>query len=160
MTQRLTKILLATEGAKDAALAAEAAVDLSNRAGAELHLVHAWESFPRWPHVPVRHYTARSAARRSRLYEQSSEELLTRQVREIQAAGGSVAGAHLSKGRPADEILALANALEADLIVLGSRQLGMLGRFTMGSVSEEVARRAACRVLVVRGEDEAWPREG
>jgi len=157
MTYRPTKILLAIDGSETAALAAEAAVDLADRAGAELHVVHVREVFPRRSYAPIRRYTAREAARRSRLCEQSAEELLAEQVREIQAAGGSVVGVHPSNGRPADEILALGGELGVDLIVLGSRGLGMVKRLAAGSVSEEVARRAACPVLVVRGEDGAWP---
>jgi nucleotide-binding universal stress UspA family protein len=38
----LTKILLATDGSEDAALASKAAADLSAKTGAELHVVHAW----------------------------------------------------------------------------------------------------------------------
>jgi hypothetical protein len=38
----------------------------------------------------------------------------------------------------------------ADLIVLGSRGLGRLGRALLGSVSDSVVRHAHCPVLVVR----------
>jgi nucleotide-binding universal stress UspA family protein len=38
-----TRILLATDGSKDAVLAARAAADLSKATGAELHLVYAWQ---------------------------------------------------------------------------------------------------------------------
>jgi nucleotide-binding universal stress UspA family protein len=41
MTSFPTKILVATDGSEDADLAARAATDLSNRTGAELHVVHA-----------------------------------------------------------------------------------------------------------------------
>ena len=37
-----TKILLATDGSEDAALATRAAADLSIRTGSELYVVHAW----------------------------------------------------------------------------------------------------------------------
>jgi nucleotide-binding universal stress UspA family protein len=40
------KVLLATDGSKDAALAARAAVDVCEGTGAELHVVHAWHSVP------------------------------------------------------------------------------------------------------------------
>src|SRR5215213_7175950 len=45
-----TKILLATDGSKDANLAARAAIDLSKKAGSELHAVHVWHDVPT-PHL-------------------------------------------------------------------------------------------------------------
>lgn len=49
-------------------------------------------------------------------------------------------------GRPVDTLAELSH--EADLLVLGSR--GLHGFASLGSVSERVAHRAACSVLVVR----------
>ncbi|MGB3682452.1 MAG: universal stress protein, partial [Rubrobacteraceae bacterium] len=42
MNELPTKILLATDGSEEAAAAALAAADMSNKAGAELHVVHVW----------------------------------------------------------------------------------------------------------------------
>src|SRR5215207_2777963 len=47
------KILLATDGSEDAALAARAAADLSERAGSELHIVHVLPRFPRYAYPGV-----------------------------------------------------------------------------------------------------------
>jgi nucleotide-binding universal stress UspA family protein len=52
------------------------------------------------------------------------------------------------------EIVALAEELGADLIVMGSRGLGGVRRALMGSVSDSVVRHAHCPVLVVRQEKE------
>ena len=41
------KILLATDGSEDAKLAAQAAADLSDKMGAELHVIHAWQYVPK-----------------------------------------------------------------------------------------------------------------
>jgi nucleotide-binding universal stress UspA family protein len=40
------KVLLATDGSEDAVLAARAAIDPTGESGAELHVVHAWQSVP------------------------------------------------------------------------------------------------------------------
>jgi nucleotide-binding universal stress UspA family protein len=39
-----TKFLLATDGSKDATIVAQAAIDLSNESGAELHVVYVGHS--------------------------------------------------------------------------------------------------------------------
>jgi nucleotide-binding universal stress UspA family protein len=53
-------------------------------------------------------------------------------------------------GRPADEIIAVARQQQADLIVMGARGLGAIGRFILGSVSLKVLQHSTCSVLVVR----------
>ncbi len=56
----------------------------------------------------------------------------------------------LEQGRPAAEILHLAQLCQADLIVMGSHGRRGLQRFVMGSVADEVVRQATCPVLTVR----------
>jgi nucleotide-binding universal stress UspA family protein len=68
-----TKILLATDGSEAADLAARAASDLSNKSGAELHVVHAWHDVPT-PHL---HSFVRAQLR------QEAEEVLQRQVERV-----------------------------------------------------------------------------
>jgi nucleotide-binding universal stress UspA family protein len=46
------KILVATDGSEDALLAAQAAIELAGRTGAELHVVHAWQDL-RLPALPA-----------------------------------------------------------------------------------------------------------
>jgi universal stress protein A len=53
-------------------------------------------------------------------------------------------------GDPGRMIVKVAEANDADLIVVGSHTAGALERFFVGSVSDSVKHRAACDVLVVR----------
>ena len=145
------KILLATDGSDDAALAATAAVDLSKRTGAELHIVHARRplSHDAYPSLVPERYQAP--------YEEGARRVLEGQVGRIEQAGGTVAEAHLVLGRPADAILDLGERIGADLIVVGSRGLGPVKRLLVGSVSGSVVHHAKRRVLVVRGGAGQWP---
>jgi nucleotide-binding universal stress UspA family protein len=145
------KILLASDGSDDAALAATAAVDLSKRTGAELHIVHARGPLPHdaYPTLVPERYQAP--------YEQGARRVLDEQVRRIEQAGGTVAEAHLVVGRPADAILDLGERIGTDLIVVGSRGLGPVKRLLVGSVSGSVVHHAKCPVLVVRGGAGQWP---
>lgn len=53
-------------------------------------------------------------------------------------------------GHAAQKILGIADQERADLIVVGARRLGTLGRLYLGSTSEQVVTNASCSVLVVR----------
>jgi nucleotide-binding universal stress UspA family protein len=53
-------------------------------------------------------------------------------------------------GDPAAEILRVAQAIKSDLIVMGTRGRTGLGRLLMGSVAEQVVRKASCPVLTVK----------
>ena len=142
-----TRILLAIDGSEEAELAAPRAVDLAESTDSELHVVHVGV-------VPIflQSYPGTLGYER-RLYDQIEEmsrELLRKQSWRVKAAGGTVARTHLRMGQVDLEILALAEELGADLIVMGSRGLGGVRRALMGSVSDSVVRHAHCPVLVVR----------
>jgi nucleotide-binding universal stress UspA family protein len=58
---------------------------------------------------------------------------------------------HVVSGRPFLEICRTAREIEADLIVLPTRGLGLLKHVIFGSTAERVVRHAPCPVLVPRG---------
>jgi len=69
-------------------------------------------------------------------------------------AQGRAMGAEVSflvwEGDPGESIVDAALAEGADMIVVGSRGHGAVGRFLIGSVSDHVVRHAQCPVMVVR----------
>ncbi len=56
----------------------------------------------------------------------------------------------LVDGRPADRIVEIADKENFDLIVIGSRGVGGVKKFFLGSVSDRVADEAHCPVLIVK----------
>jgi nucleotide-binding universal stress UspA family protein len=56
----------------------------------------------------------------------------------------------VAEGYAADEILNTAEQGKYDMIVIGSRGMGAVGRFLVGSVSDRVVHHAHCSVTVVR----------
>lgn len=76
---------------------------------------------------------------------------LTNQLNAIQTGYKDIVLDHkLVEGDPATEILALADTLEADFIVLGTHGRTGLARFLMGSVAEQVSRKAGVPVLLIK----------
>jgi nucleotide-binding universal stress UspA family protein len=57
------------------------------------------------------------------------------------------------RGDPGPTIAKLAEDNDADLIVVGTRELGALQRLLRQSVSQEVSRKARCDVLIVQAGD-------
>ncbi|HEX5506621.1 MAG TPA: universal stress protein [Thermomicrobiales bacterium] len=149
------RILLATDGSADAALAARAALDLADAGGAELHLAHAWQPIYEasqpylYPNLAVGGYYP--------ALEEEARAILERERARIAAARGAIHAGHLVEGRPADAIVRLGDDLDADLVVIGSRGLGPVRRLAIGSVSEAVVHHATRPTLVVRGGEAAWP---
>ena len=151
-----TKILLATDGSEDAALAARAAAGLSKETGSELHVVHVLPRFPRhaYPGITPEVY--------SYMMDETYKEarrLLDEEAKRLEDGGGRVAETHVRRGQFVDEILDLAEGIGAGLILMGSRGLGPVKRLLLGSVAEGVVHHAPCPVLVTRGGGEAWPPE-
>jgi nucleotide-binding universal stress UspA family protein len=139
-----TKILLATDGSREAELAGQTAADLANKTDSELHVVHVLAS-PLATHDPSSFEPEVWA--RLELRERTTLEDV---VGKIKTSGGEVKGSHRTTGRPDAEIVALAEEIGAGLIVMGARGVGRIRRALTGSVSDSVVRHAHCPVLVVR----------
>jgi nucleotide-binding universal stress UspA family protein len=120
-----TKILLATDGSREAELAGQTAADIAQDPS----------SFE--PEVWAR-------------LEQRERKTLEDVVAKIEASEGKVEGSHHTTGRPDAEIVALAEEIGAGLIVIGARGVGGIRRALTGSVSDSVVRHAHSPVLVVR----------
>jgi nucleotide-binding universal stress UspA family protein len=152
----LRTILLATDGSADAHCALEAAADLARRSGASLHLVTAYQLPPSAVYV----YSAYVGPEvTTDPFEADARTLLDAEERQVEARGASVSGLHAGRGAVFDVISTTAATIDADLIVVGSRELGGLKRLLVGSVSASVTHTAHRPVLIVRGGPHCWPPE-
>jgi nucleotide-binding universal stress UspA family protein len=147
-----TKILLATDGSEEAYFAARTAVDLADKTGSELHVVFVLRTQDA-PDYDTMGFDIEKPHEEEEI-KQMGQRLLYEQVRRVEEAGGTIAGAHFTMARPDQGILDVGEDVGAGLIVLGSRGLGGVKRALMGSVSDSVVRHAHCPVLVVRKGDE------
>jgi nucleotide-binding universal stress UspA family protein len=139
-----SKIVVGTDGSDTANAAVALAAELAERLGAELHLINAFQGASATVAAAQAGFIAAGAVDVSAaLLKAASEEMLT----------GTAAGitgkvfTHAIHGAPADAVVQAAEALEADLIVVGSK--GMQRR-VIGSVPNSIAHRAPCHVLIAK----------
>jgi nucleotide-binding universal stress UspA family protein len=141
-----SKILLATDGSDCALQAAKVVAALARKFSADLLVLTVFAmptSFPPFPRVAGLDLDVDHSSIRKR---QEDILVLTGRVLDTQEV------AYMSRketGHPADVILRVGEEESCDLIVLGSRGLGEVKRFLLGSVSDAVAHHAHCPVLIV-----------
>ena len=136
------RVLLATDGSKDARAAAEYLNAFPLPGDATIRIVTVVTLPPSALDVPP--VTA------------FNESLLAegrRVVDEARALFGPRAAVEerVIQGNPKEEIVRAAEEWPADLVVVGGRGLGGVRGFLLGSVSQTVARHVHCPVLVVKG---------
>jgi len=73
------------------------------------------------------------------------------EARELAAERGVEVKTKLLRGETVDELVAYADTIDADLIIVGSRGQGKVASALLGSVSQGVLHEARRPVLVVRG---------
>jgi nucleotide-binding universal stress UspA family protein len=142
------RILVATDDSEEAKMALEAAVELAEATGAELHLVHALTIEPPLPY-PYPYATERWEESLEKA-KKKARSFVEDQAEKIKAESGIAAQTHLKFGLPGHEIVELGEELDAGLVIVGSRGLGGIRRAQMGSVSDAVLRHVHSPVLVVR----------
>ena len=145
---KIQSILVPTDFSDDARAAIDAAIEWAGEFGATVHVVHAY--FVDVPAVyggyggdfllpadilePVR---------------EAAEASVAELVAEARRGGVSVEGRAML-GDASSSILAEAERLDCDLIVMGTRGLTGLKHVILGSTAERVVRKAPCPVLTVK----------
>jgi nucleotide-binding universal stress UspA family protein len=77
-----------------------------------------------------------------------AELKLSRTVEELRPL--PVAAVLVRVGEPFDQILRVAEEIDADLIVMGTHARGLAGRMLLGSIAQKVLHAAPCPVLTLR----------
>jgi len=138
----MDKILIATDGSKSAAEAVAFGLDLAEKQGASVFLVHVAPELDWAPvlgPVPVKVPHVSCDADRRPLQD----------AMDMSEQCGVDAQSELLVGDIADEIVAYADTIAADLIVIGSRGHGAIASALLGSVSHAILHEAKRPVLVV-----------
>lgn len=151
--ENINRILIAVEDSPYSDQAVNYGVLLALNLGSKIFLVHADE-------IPITStYTADPLLNDSpimipelmNIQEEASKNLFKRLKKQH---GDKVEISTFTKiGRPQDEILSVADECKADLIILGTHGRTGFDHFISGSVSESVARKAKCPVLIIPNMD-------
>lgn len=145
------KIVVGVDYSEQSERALRAALDIALHRDAQIYCLTVAEGYgPGRPaaesaemhqtfHDEAQHTLDRFIAKEIDLLEQSGVKLNRKRV-----------AAAIDFGKPVDGVLALAEDVHADLIVIGTHGKKGLERLFVGSVATEVVKRAHCPVLVTR----------
>lgn len=141
----VTKILAPIDFSETSNAALEYAAGFAKRLGVPVVVMHAYEvpsfAFPEGSYIPSADDAARIADAAQRSLDKATKSLTDQGVQ---------ATSKLKMGGPATEIVAAAEDLGCDLIVIGTHGRGFLSRALLGSVANNVIRMSTCPVLTIR----------
>jgi nucleotide-binding universal stress UspA family protein len=142
----LRKILVPTDFSEQSKKAVRYGIELATKFGAELHLLHAFET------VPIMYGEG------SGVPPQVADEIEAAAVKyldelELESAEGLTVVRKVTEGHAFVEIVRYAKDNTIDLVVIGTHGRGAIAHMLLGSVAEKVVRKAPCPVLVVRDEE-------
>ncbi len=147
---RFGTILVATDGSDDSDAAVEAALDLAHDTNGKLLVLSVVPEGEGASEDGDGADTDAEPPARDEDEEVIEANDLTNDVVDHAVEWGIEATPLVWEGEPADAILAAAESEGADVIVIGSSGKSGVGRMLMGSVSDDVIRRAPVPVMVVR----------
>jgi nucleotide-binding universal stress UspA family protein len=139
-TMKIATILFPTDFSVPSEAALQVATALAQESGARLVITH----------VKNDDLPTRASGGSISVPSDVDETSLTRMLDEIHPTGDVQHKHVLLSGDPAEEILRLAERERADLIVMSTHGRTGLSRMLMGSVAEDVVRRAPCPVLTLK----------
>jgi nucleotide-binding universal stress UspA family protein len=159
MTNRVERILLPTDFSDTAAFAMDYACGLASAFGAALHVIHVVENTnPTGGWTAGKRYTTPPPSLTAGIEHEVRNELQSIIHKRTPPVQKSVLV--VKTGSPLVEIVRYATEQHVDLIVMGTHGHGPIAHLLLGSVADNVIRRAPCPVLTVRhpGHSELKPK--
>lgn len=133
-------ILVATDGSSYSDAAVEYAINLAKNCNSKLIVLHVATIDPSigmiWENV-------------KEIVMSRQKKMLERVKKNAEKKGVENVETLIVRGIPSEKILEVAESHNADLIVMGSHGHTKIGRIVIGSVTERVAGKAPCPVLVI-----------
>ena len=159
MIPKIKHILYATDLSQNARFAFGYAASLANQYNAQITILHVLEELSPTTMLLIGDIVGEK--RWSSLRSEKEQEVIAaiqKRLEDFTAAFGretpqcpfTVNQIIVETGHPVGRIIAIAEKIDADLIVMGSHGQGMLEQVVIGSTSRRVLRRCKKPVLVVR----------
>ena len=144
------RILCATDGSKRSAHAVKTAAALAHGCGAMLTLVHITPDYrtPYYPDGVMIDWPSEKDYKRD--CKAAADKVFAKDAALALKEGVQTDSLHMFGDSPADEILAAAKKLKADLIVMASHGRKGFEALLLGSETQKVLARTNVPVLVVR----------
>jgi len=146
MSDERKKILIPVDFSQPSKKALAWAFEYAQKVPVQLHVLHVVEK-----HLQFSDLSAGMDALKAELEEIRTEaEAQLAQLAGAQRDSVGQVRQHVATGKPADEIVRVADELDVDMIVMGTHGLTGVERVIIGSVAEKVVRRAHCTVVTVK----------
>jgi nucleotide-binding universal stress UspA family protein len=153
MSAAHTQVVVGFDFSKSGRAALERAIGVATRAPWHvLHFVCVIDPHVAFASLPTKHIDIDYANR----VQEEVTTMVGQELKEKSAAGLVHFFVHARFGKPAQEILGVAEDVGADLIIVGCKGLTGIERAVLGSVSEKVVRDAKCTVEVARPKGYAY----
>lgn len=140
----IKKILVPIDGSDNSYRALDAAILLSEKLDAKLTAIHVMGD------PPVLHiYSQKLLTSLLDAYRKEIRLILSK-CSEIATKKGLTINTELLQGNPASMILNYCEKGEYDIVVMGSRGMGMFKEMLLGSVSSKIVHYSCCPVMIIR----------
>jgi len=138
-------ILFPTDGTESGRHVEAHVLDIAQKFAAKVTILHAYEFLEI---IPVYESTYAYLDELEDYLESQSKKIAKETEQRFKDANIEVQSL-IIKGDPGQSVVNVAEEQNCDLIVMGSRQMGAVRRFLLGSVSNYVVHHSECPVLIV-----------
>lgn len=138
-------ILFPTDGTDSARQVENHVFDIAQKFQAKVTILHAYEFLEI---IPVYESTY-AYLDELEDYLESQSQKIAKETEQRFTDGNIEVQSLIIKGDPGQAVVNVAEEQNCDLIVMGSRQMGAVRRFLLGSVSNYVVHHSECPVLIV-----------
>ncbi|MFZ7137314.1 MAG: universal stress protein [archaeon] len=144
------KILVAVDGSELSYKSVDYALDLAQKYSAEVKIITVIDAPSDTLVAQASTFAPQSIKDYEKKLEKAHEQILFKAIQKAKLTPKIPVTKEILEGHPAEKIIETTKKESVDLIIMGSRGLGGLKEFILGSVSDKVADEAPCPVLIIK----------